>query len=182
MSEPSTEFLQLAEAFFSGKEIDEDCGVVDKTRKSPTFLDMVLDDSDTLPDKPSDVQEQEPVYRITNGTGDRAKVMDQEPLRDPVLATFLVDLVMSREIEKAIAQQARYKFMKVFHSSERSFISSRLDNIEKTLKQGRPYVWDRPEDLDLLLFPGGTFSYLTMLTSGYSDSKGSEDVVDAKIR
>ncbi|KAF8852681.1 hypothetical protein BDZ45DRAFT_98738 [Acephala macrosclerotiorum] len=181
MDEPSPQFLQLATAFFSGKEIDEDCGVVDKTQKTPIILDLGLDDLDNLSGEPSDIQEQEPVYKITNGTGDRAKVMAQDPLRDPVLATFLVDLIMSREIEKAIAQQARYKFMKVFHSSERSFIGSRLENIEKTLKQGNAYLWKKPGPVDLLLLPGGTWTYF-IPASGSFNKNDTGDVVEPESR
>lgn len=182
MGEPSPQFLQLAAAFFSGKEIDEDCGVVDKTRKSPTVLDLDLDldDPDDLSSEPSDVQEQEPYYTITNGTGDRAKVMAQDPLQDPVLATFLVDLIMSREIEKAIAQQARYKFMKVFHSSERSFIGSRLENIEKTLKQGNAYLWQKAEGLDILLLPGGAWTYFIPASGTFNND--TNDVVEPESR
>ncbi|CZR52780.1 uncharacterized protein PAC_02657 [Phialocephala subalpina] len=181
--EPSLEFHQLATAFFSGKEVPEECSADDNTWKSSTILDLDLDldETDLLSGEPLGIKEQETTYKITNGTGDRAKVMAQEPLRDQVLATFLLDLMMSREIEKAIAQQARYKFMKVFHSSERSLMISHLENVEKSFKQDCGYLWARPGSVDFYVFPDGHWMYATMPPAFFT-GKDAMDVMEPETR
>ncbi|KAE8444432.1 hypothetical protein EG329_000523 [Mollisiaceae sp. DMI_Dod_QoI] len=179
--EASPEFKQLAAAFFSGQAIEEQCGVVDKSSKSSDIID--LDEVEKLSSTPASILDQESPYTITYGTGDRAKVMAKHPLEDKVLATFLVDLLMSREIETLIAQHAKYKSMEVSYPLDHYTNMTRIEKVEKTLKQGKIARWPL-EGYSIDLYPPDGTPLFTINASMSNTFKGkvTEEVAAAETR
>lgn len=135
---PSSEFRQLARDFFGGREVVEDYGAVESSN--------LIDLDEGLASSKSDDASYGIIY-----THERLEVFPSPPLSDDILSSFLVDLLLSREIKKAIAENTRYQAMKVFHSYDHSSLTGRLNQLEKTWADGNDAIW-KEADVDFI-FP-----------------------------
>lgn len=132
VQQASPEFKQLAAAFFGGQEVDEECGVV---YKPPKPTDLIYSDD-------SEPAQEDENYNITFGTSERFNFLDGTAREVGTLAVFLVDSLMSASIEKMIDANSTYKNMKVSHSTERNYLSAKLDYLEDQWNNGKAGVWE----------------------------------------
>lgn len=169
MQEASPEFKQLAAAFFGGQEVDEDCGVVYKSRKPSDFI--YSDDSEpTIEDHSK--------YNITFGEGEKIDILGGSVAEADTLSVFLVDSIMSASIEMMVAGNSTYKQMRVSRGAERNALSAKLEYLEEQWEHGRSGAWEKNGAL-IWVRPNENCRYLYgPILRHIVDSEAEEDTVE----